>query len=350
MPVRSGVRTMNISGTNVPSLLQELIEQQAGYIRQTQLPSGAIPWYPGGTTDPWDHVECAIALDQAGCHQEAAGAYRWLRDVQNPDGSWWFRYINNQPQDLTRDANYSSYLAVGLWYHYQVTRDVDFLRQMWPAVEDGVAFALGLQQPSGEIYWARDANGKADPGALLAGSCCIQQSIKCGARIARLLGRDRPDWDHAEARLSQAIIHHPELFDDFADKKHNYAMSWYYPVLTGLVNGKEATERIGQRWDDFIIDGWGCKCQVEQPWWVTTAETGELIMALSRIGEYRRAGLLMEWISRLRDSDGCFWTGMKLPEEEVWPVGEKPTWVAAAVIMAITAQYDGDDATRDVYL
>ena len=324
--------------------LEELVQQQASFISQTQLPSGAIPWYQGGITDPWDHVECAIALDLAGRFDEAAKAYRWLRDVQNPDGSWWYSYLNDQPQDLTRDANYSSYLAVGLWYRHLVTGDVDFIAQMWPMMERGIDFALGLQQPTGEVYWARDIRGKADPGALLAGSSCIWQSITCGVSIARLLGLDKPDWGAAAGRLAGAISEHPELFDDFEGKKHNFAMSWYYPVLSGIIQGRRAKERILDRWADFVIDDWGCKCQVEAPWWVTVAETCELIMALSRIGEDDRARRLLDWILRLQDSDGRFWTGMKVPEEEIWPPGQKPTWVSAAVIMAITAQLDSKDA------
>ena len=122
-------------------------------------------------------------------------------------------------------------------------------------------------------------------------------------------------------------------------------MSWYYPVLAGVIKGEKAGERILERWGDFIINNWGCKCQVEEPWWVTVAETCELVMALSRTGEYDRAELLLDWIFKLQDSDGCFWTGMKIPEEEVWPDGEKPTWAAAAMVMALTTRLDGEDET-----
>ena len=29
-----------------------------------------IPWFPGGHCDPWNHVECAMALDVVGLHDE----------------------------------------------------------------------------------------------------------------------------------------------------------------------------------------------------------------------------------------------------------------------------------------
>ena len=350
MSVRTRSRAMNSRPKPRLQDIQGLIQQQASFISQTQLPSGAIPWYQGGITDPWDHVECAIALDLSGRFNEAAGAYLWMRDVQNPDGSWWLSYLNDQPQDLTKDTNHSSYLAVGLWYHYSVTEDVDFLRQMWPTVEKGIAFTLGLQQPSGEIYWACDAGDAVYPVALLAASSCIWQSIRCGVRITRVLGLNKPDWSAASQKLARAITEHPELFQNSGDSNYKYAMSWYYPVLAGIIKGSEAKERILSQWADFVIDDWGCKCVVEAPWWVTVAETCELALALTRIGERARARLLLDWIFKLQDGDGRFWTGMKIPEMATWPPEQKPTWASAAVMMALATQLKTKDAARIIFL
>ncbi len=329
------------------SQMEDLIRQQADHISQTQLMSGVIPWYHNGIADPWDHVECAIALDASGRSEYARRAYRWLRDHQNPDGSWYSSYINDRPEDFTRDTNYSTYPAVGLWYHYLITRDVDFIAEMWPTVERGIAFALELQQPGGEVYWACDSHGIVYPLALIAASSSIFQSLRCGVRIAELLGVPRPEWNEAGRRLSLAIRDRPELFHNSVDSQYDYAMNWYYPVLTGIVTGEKARERILTKWHDFIVDGWGCKCVVEEPWWITVAETCELILTLTRIGEHGRARLLLDWALELKDEDGRFWTGMKMPEEEVWPPEQKPSWVSAAMIIALrsrieaTTQADG---------
>ncbi len=203
-------------------------------------------------------------------------------------------------------------------------------------MEKGIAFTLGLQQSTGEVYWARDTNNIADPVALVATSSCIWESLRCGIRIATILGISKPDWDEASRKLAEAISEHPELFRD-GDNRYNYAMSWYYPVLTGVTKGQKARERIFSRWEDFVIDSWGCKCVAEEPWWVTVAETCELVIALIRIGEHKRARMLLNWILRLQDSDGRFWTGIKIPEKEVWPPDLKPTWAASAIITAVAA-------------
>ena len=62
-------------------------------IVEWQLPSGMIPWFPGGHADPWNHVEAAMALDLGGRRAEADRAYQWLVDLQRDDGSWHQYYI-----------------------------------------------------------------------------------------------------------------------------------------------------------------------------------------------------------------------------------------------------------------
>ena len=51
-------------------------------IAEWQLPSGMIPWFPGGHADPWNHVEAAMALDLAGHRSKAERAYEWLARMQ----------------------------------------------------------------------------------------------------------------------------------------------------------------------------------------------------------------------------------------------------------------------------
>ncbi len=54
--------------------------QTAQSIAATQESSGAIPWFDGGHTDPWDHVENAMALTAAGLLEPARAAFDWCRD------------------------------------------------------------------------------------------------------------------------------------------------------------------------------------------------------------------------------------------------------------------------------
>jgi hypothetical protein len=326
----------------MPEDIQRLIQCQADFIVDQQLRSGAIPWYRGGITDPWDHVECAIALDLSAHVSEASLAYKWMRSTQNPDGSWYFSYQDDKPQDLTRDTNFSSYIATGMWHHYITTRDLDFLRHMWPAVEKGMGFALSLQQPGGEILWGLSQNNEVWPGAILTASSSTWLSIERGTRIAKTLGLPKPDWHKACQRLAKAIREHPERFDRLGEDKSGHAMTWYYPMLVGLLKGKQAEERISGGWQDFMIDGWGCKCFADRQS-VCVAETFELILALTKMGAKDKARMVRDWVLQFRDSDGVFYREAYWPQRELRPserepqVPEKNTWTSAAAILALVA-------------
>ena len=90
-------------------------------IRDTQEPSGAIPWWPGHKTDPWDHVESIMGLSIGGAFSEARQAFEWLKQEQLPDGSWYAAYQNGRAADRTRESNHAAYITVG---HIWVTNPV----------------------------------------------------------------------------------------------------------------------------------------------------------------------------------------------------------------------------------
>lgn len=332
-----GDNALELKPRAIPEHYQEVVERSADFICRHQLLSGDIPYYPDGVTDPWDHVECAIALGLCGRFDQSAKAYLWLSEKQNTDGSWHYTYLNGEPQELARDTSHSSYVATGVWHHYLATHDSDFLEQMWPMVEGGIEFALRLQQPTGEVYWALSAADEPWPGALLSTSSCISLNVKNGLKIAKKLGFDRPKWHESTQMIDEAIRRQPHLFDNLGENHRDYAMNWYYPVLCGVLNGEGARERIDERWSEFIVPGWGCMCSLDQPW-VTPAETCELIIALSNIGDRERAEILLGWVlEKFEDSDGGFWTGIRVPEGIIYPENEKTTWTTAAVIMAIAS-------------
>ena len=70
---------------NIPNVVstEELIETAEAII-DWQLPNGMIPWFPGGHSDPWNHVEAAMALAVTGHLDAAEQAYIWLKDNQLP--------------------------------------------------------------------------------------------------------------------------------------------------------------------------------------------------------------------------------------------------------------------------
>ena len=310
-------------------------ERVAGFIADTQKQSGEIPWCKGEKTDPWDHVEAAIGLAIGGYIHEARRAYRWLAQLQLEDGSWYAAYVNGVPVDKTRDTNFSAYIAVGVFHYYLITGDVGFLKEMWPVIRSALTFALDLQGPGGEIYWAISPEGKIDPTALLTGSSSVYMSIKCATAIAKLLNIPLPEWQAAMVRLRHALASCPDRFDK---TKFRYSMDWFYPILSGAVSGIRARERIETFWDTFVIEKKGVRCVSDRPW-VTVAETCELSLALSAMGNTNLSETVFGWICSRTNPDGSYWCGFTCPDMIVWPKYNS-TWTNAAVLIAADAIYE----------
>lgn len=311
-------------------------------IAAVQRPDGSIPWFVGGHLDPWDHTEAAMALDVAGRHDEAERAYRWLASRQERDGSWYAAYVDGVVTDRNKEANFTAYLAVGLWHHHLLTGGEEFLVRMWPKLRAAMGFILDLQAPGGEIRWKRDEHGVPVPDALLTGSASMYQALRCALAIAEHLGEPQPDWELAAGRLGHAVLSHPERFLD----KNRYSMDWYYPILGTALRGPAADERIKDGWDTFVVPDLGVRCVSDRPW-VTGAESCELAIALWALGESDRAVEIVSWIQRLRHEDGLYWTGYVFEDDAIWPV-ERTAWTAGAMILA-TAVLGGEPATTAVF-
>jgi hypothetical protein len=309
-------------------------------IARVQRPDGSIPWYERGQVDPWNHVEAAMALDVGERHAEAARAFRWLIDMQRPDGAWHAAYRDSEVIDATLDTNLCAYIATGLYLHLLCGAPDAEMREGFACVERALAFVLSMQDGDGAVWWACDAGGRPWRRGLVTGSSSIHLSLACAGRLADALEVPHPEWEPARLRVGDALRTSPRSFKD----KRRWAMEWYYPVLCGVVTGDDAIERLASRWGDFVVPRHGVRCTSDQPW-ITAAETCELALALVRTGDAVRAAELLDWAQHLRGDDAAYWTGANFTDGCIFPPDEQPTWTAAAVVLADNAISGGAVAT-----
>jgi hypothetical protein len=315
------------------------------YIASHQHADGSVAWFDGGHVDPWDHVEAAMGLTIGGRHEEAEAAYAWLRKMQRPDGSWYASYSDGEVDDDTRaETNFVAYVATGVWHHYLVTRNRRFLEEYWPVVRRAMDFVLSLQSPHGEIHWALDSRTGVSEDALVTGCASIYKSLECTIRAAVELGEDPTHWIVARARLGGALRHKPERFDRTWESKARFSMDWFYPVLTGVYRDADARARLTGRWGEFVEPGRGCRCVADEPW-ATVAESCELTLALLAAGEDKKAAKVFSWLHDYRHADGSYWTGYQFALDLLWPE-ERPTWTAAAILLAADALAGATPAAR----
>ena len=316
----------------------EFYKSSVDYILYVQDNDGSIPWEIGKKLDPWDHIEAAMGLAIAGKKEETERAYKWLKDNQLPDGSWYAEYIKSAPTTKRRETNFSAYIATGLWHHFLIFQDEEFLNEMLPSLSKAIDFVISMQTENGDIYWAAEDGKQILDDSLITGSSSIYKSLECASAIFTLFGRSIDKIHLSMNRLKESINNHPERYDRSWESKSRYSMDWYYPVLCGVYDLDKSIQQIESKWSDFIVEGKGCKCVKEEPW-VTVAESSELVLALVRIGLLTEAEELLDSLHQWRDNeDDLYWTGYVYADDKFWPI-EKPTWTAGAVLLAADAVY-----------
>ncbi len=317
----------------VPGVVSaEQLVTTAGHLARLQRPNGLIPWFDGGHSDPWNHVEVAMALTVTGYLDEARAAYRWLAENQLGDGSWFNYYVGTRVKDIRLDTNVCAYVAAGVYHYLLATGDVDVALEMWPVVERALNFVLRWQLGDGTIRWSLDAQGRPESYALLTGSSSIFHSLCCGVALAERLDLARPEWELAAGRLGHAVAHHPGAFAP----KNEFAMDWYYPIFSGAVRGPAGERRLDDGYERHVMEGLGVRC-VSTNDWVTAAETAECVLALDALGLTNRALELFSCTILHRRSDGAYCTGIAYPDGVTFPDKETTSYTAAAVILAADA-------------
>ena len=324
----------------VPGVLSAKdVAETAESIVRLQRANGQIPWFQGGHTDVWNHVETAMALAATGHLNEARAAYRWVTDTQLGDGSWFNYYLGDSVKDSRLDTNVCAYLAAGIYHYVLVTGDLDFAVEMWPSVERSLDFVLRWQLPDGTIRWSLDCTGRPESYALLTGSSSIFHSLRCGVALSERLDHVTPSWELAAGRLGHAIAHHKGAFAP----KNEFAMDWYYPILSGALSLDASQRRLRDGWETHVMAQHGVRC-VSTNDWVTAAETAECVIALVAVGWTTEALDLFELAQRHRREDGSYWTGLAYPETVTFPDRETTSYTAAAVILAVDALTSGTPA------
>ena len=321
-------------------------------IAQQTREDGFIPFSSGNTCDPWNMVEAAMGMMAVGEQAVAKKVYEWMRVNQQDDGTYCAQYENGTPCAKHTSVHTFSYLSVATYQQWLITRNLSDVLINWPSIVKAIQATLKLQTHFGDVAWstsfpALNSTHSVADDALVAGCSSIAMSLHRAIQLGWLLhshgklaqanseitANTLHEWQVCLRNLLYCLKYTPDRFDRTWPSKKNFAMDWYYPMLTGCVDVPTARIKLTERWDEFVVDGIGCLCSTDNDW-ITVAETCELIMVLVRIGGRDKALELWSWLQKHMNEHGWTQMGYVVKSKAYWPSGEYPTWSAGAVLLA----------------
>lgn len=129
------------------------------------------------------------ALDAVGLTEAVDKFYNWAVNTQDDDGSWHQRYYmdGNLAPSWGLQIDETGTLIWGVLKHYEITKDIKFLENMWNTVEKGIDFLVnfiddetGLPKPSYDLWEER-------VGEHTYSSAAVYGGIMAGVKIAEIL-------------------------------------------------------------------------------------------------------------------------------------------------------------------
>jgi glucoamylase len=136
-----------------------------------------------------DAAFIADALDRCGLSEDVERFYRWTAMVQDDDGSWQQRFYTdgNLAPSWGLQVDESGSIIMGILKHYEATGNIQFLRDLWPAVNKGIEFMLSYMDAETGLPWLSFDLWEERLGEHAYSSAAVCAGIEAGAAIAEIL-------------------------------------------------------------------------------------------------------------------------------------------------------------------
>ncbi|NLJ99649.1 MAG: hypothetical protein GX318_00230 [Clostridia bacterium] len=298
--------------------------------------------YSGGYGYSWprDSVFIAWALAAAGRGNLAENYYHFAFKTQRPDGLWSQRYYSTGQlaPGWGDQLDETGIMLWGIWKHYDLTKNKDFLLQAWPSVDKaakGLILTLDINRghlplPSMDLWEDSYCTGTYTAAAISAG-------LKAAGEIAEELNKksqESKEWGDISKKIVNSIhdllwredkgYFARSLVKDIQDPTFDSAvMGLVYPFkiidpkcgkTVQLIHEIEKNlycDEVGgilrYRGDDYIGGN---------PWVLITLW---LSLCFNTIGEREKAKKHFNWALKQQNSLGLF-------PEQVGKYSNKPIW------------------------
>lgn len=143
-----------------------------------------------------DAAFIASAMDICGLSDSVERFYRWTAKVQAEDGSWQQRYYTdgNLAPSWGYQADEGGSIIWGILKHYEVTKNKEFLKELWPCVKKGVEFLTGYVDRETGLPWLSFDLWEERLGEHAYSTAAVCAGVEAGIKIAEILAEEDEDF------------------------------------------------------------------------------------------------------------------------------------------------------------
>lgn len=158
---------------------------------------------------PRDSFYVAAAFDEAGYHEIARRFYLFASQFQDKDGSWQQRYFTDGSVAPAwgKQIDQAGSVLFGYHHHYKLTKDKDFINDIWPSLQAGARYlSHSIEQnglPSASYEPWEDENSQSAYSAA-----AVYGGLKAAAAIAEVKGETAlaGEWRQGSEKIREAIL------------------------------------------------------------------------------------------------------------------------------------------------
>ncbi len=149
------------------------------------------------------------ALDRCGMHQEVENFFRFSAKIQEEDGSWLQRYCldGNLAPSWGLQIDETGAILHGVWKHYESTKNLEFLNQMYMTVKRGAEFLITFMDEETGLVKASHDLWEERHGIHTYSVAAVYSGLLSSAKIARVLSQDESasKWEAEAERLKRSV-------------------------------------------------------------------------------------------------------------------------------------------------
>ena len=249
---------------NAPNLVREISKRSLILIRTCyDSKTGAIIASPSRQAPysadwPRDGAFINYALDLAGYSEMVEKHNYFYKEVQKPIGRWSMCYYSDGvlAGPIPFEIDQIGYAMWGLHEHYEFTKDIDYLNEVYPSIKKSAMLLTYWRDPITKLHLPAFEDDSWIPKQTLRGAANVLLGLKSAIKAGKIIGEDQKiidKWQNRAKELEKAIDKYFWIEDYHYSDPRGGGSTILWPMNFKDYNSSIMTSQINYLYDFLLI-------------------------------------------------------------------------------------------------